>query len=89
MTKSWFDEAWEDYLYRQAQDKKTLKKINKLISSIERDGELVGEGHPERLKENFSGWCSRRIDEKNRLIYRVQGEKLEIISCREHYVTLK
>lgn len=85
MTKLWSDDAWEDYLYWQSQDKKTLRKINRLLSSIERDGELEGEGHPERLKENFSGWRGRHIDQKNRLIYRVCGEYLEIISCREHY----
>lgn len=85
MTKLWSDDVWEDYLYWQSQDKKTLRKINRLLSSIERDGELEGEAHPERLKENFSGWCGRHIDQKNRLIYRVRGEYLEIISCREHY----
>lgn len=85
MIKSWSDEAWEDYLFWQIQDKKTLRKINKLILSIERYGELEGEGHPERLKGNFSGYCSRRIDEKNRLIYRINGDALEILECMNHY----
>ena len=64
---------------------KTLKKINKLLESIERNGILGGEGHPEPLKGNFSGWYSRQIDAKNRLLYRIKDERLEILSCREHY----
>ena len=85
MIKSWTDSAWAEYLFWQTEDRRTLKKINKLLESIERDGALIGEGHPESLKGNFVGWCSRRIDEKNRLIYRVEDESLKILSCREHY----
>lgn len=85
MIKSWSDEAWNDYLYWQLQDKSTLKKINKLLLSIERDGELKGEGHPEQLTGNLSGYCSRRIDKKNRLIYRVIVETIDILECRDHY----
>ena len=85
MIKSWTDDAWEEYLFWQREDKKTLKKVNKLLEIIERNGVLEGEGHPESLKGNFAGWYSRRIDDKNRLIYRISGENLEILSCREHY----
>ena len=84
MYKKWSDDAWEDYLYWQLQDKKTLKKINDLIKSIERDGENKGLGKPEALKGNRSGYYSRHINEKNRLIYRVTNA-IEIVVCREHY----
>ena len=85
MPKKWSDEAWDDYLYWQGEDKKTLKKINDLIKSIERDGENKGIGKPEALKGNRSGFYSRHIDEKNRLIYRVIDNVLEIAACQEHY----
>ena len=71
MNKIWSDEAWEDYLYWQLQDKKTLKRINLLIKDIERNLN-EGIGKPEQLKNNFQGFWSRRIDEKNRLIYRIK-----------------
>jgi toxin YoeB len=85
MNKNWSDEAWDDYLYWQSQDKKTLKKINDLLKDIERNGENAGIGHPEPLKENLSGLWSRRIDEKNRLVYRVESGVIFILICREHY----
>lgn len=81
---SWFDEAWEDYLYWQQTDKKTLKRINKLIKEIQRDP-FDGIGKPEPLKYNLSGYWSRRIDEKNRLVYAYQNDVLIILSCRFHY----
>lgn len=84
MNKVWSDEAWEDYLYWQTQDKKTLKRINQLIKDIARNG-YDGIGKPEPLGENFAGFWSRRIDEKNRLIYRIQGNNIEIAQCRTHY----
>ncbi|MDO9534466.1 MAG: Txe/YoeB family addiction module toxin [Bacillota bacterium] len=84
MNKVWSDEAWEDYLYWQSQDKKTLKRINLLIQDIERNG-YDGIGKPEPLGENWSGFWSRRIDEKNRLVYRIQSDNLEIAQCRTHY----
>ena len=68
MDKIWLDDAWEDYLYRQTQDKKTLKKINNLIKDIERNGEKNGIGHPGHLRGNLSGEWSRTIDDKNRLV---------------------
>lgn len=84
MKKVWFDEAWEDYLYWQIQDKKTLKRINSLVKDVERN-HFEGIGKPEPLKENLSGFWSRRIDEKNRLVYRIKDGVLEIASCKGHY----
>lgn len=85
MKKIWSETAWNEYEYWQTQDRKTLKKINSLLKDIERNGELNGTGKPEALKEELSGYCSRRIDECNRLVYRIKDETLEIISCRGHY----
>ena len=84
MEKRWFDEAWEDYLYWQMQDKKTLKRINILLRDIERSP-FDGIGKPEPLRGELSGFWSRRIDEKNRLLYRVSRDSLEILSCKGHY----
>lgn len=84
MNKIWQDEAWEDYIYWQSQDRKTLKRINLLLQDISRNG-YEGIGKPEPLKENYSGWWSRRIDETNRLIYRIKDGQIEIAQCRSHY----
>ena len=84
MQKSWYDKAWDDYLYWQSQDKKTLKRINQLIRDTGRDP-FNGIGNPEPLKGDLSGFWSRRIDDTNRLVYRVNGELLEILSCKGHY----
>ena len=84
MKKIWFDEAWEDYLYWQNQDKKTMKRINILIRDIER-GNFDGIGKPEPLKGELSGFWSRRIDSVNRLVYRIDNDVLEILSCKGHY----
>lgn len=73
MKRVFADEAWEDYLYWQSTDKQTLKKINALIKDIERSS-YSGIGKPEPLKHEWSGFWSRRIDEKHRLIYRVVEE---------------
>ena len=81
---SWTKESWADYLYWQCQDKKTLKRINKLITNSQRTP-FEGIGKPEPLKESLSGFWSRRIDESNRLIYTVDDNRLIIISCRYHY----
>ncbi|MEQ9548966.1 MAG: Txe/YoeB family addiction module toxin [Coleofasciculus sp. G3-WIS-01] len=81
---AWTDEAWEDYLYWQNQDKKTLKRINKLIKAT-KSIPFEGIGKPEPLKENLSGFWSRRIDDNNRLVYAVDDNYLTIISCRYHY----
>ena len=84
MKKIWFDEAWSDYLQWQTEDKKTLKRINQLIRDAERNP-FEGLGKPEPLRGDLSGFWSRRIDEKNRLVYRVQENILEILSCKGHY----
>ncbi|MDJ0731293.1 MAG: Txe/YoeB family addiction module toxin [Crocosphaera sp.] len=82
---AWGSKAWEDYLYWQSQDKKTLKKINRLIKDT-LSHPFEGIGKPEPLKENLSGFWSRRIDETNRLVYVVDDDYLTIISCRYHYL---
>ena len=79
------DTAWDQYISWQNEDKKTLKKINKLIKSINRDGLLNGEGKPELLKHDRSGEYSRRIDEENRLVYGMVDGQLVIKSCKGHY----
>lgn len=84
MNKTWSDEAWEDYIGWQLQDKKTLKKINLLLRDAERSP-FDGIGKPEPLKGELSGFWSRRIDEKNRLIYRITPNGMEILSCKGHY----
>ena len=84
MRKIWFDEAWDDYLYWQTQDRKTLKRINMLLKDIEREN-FGGIGKPEPLKGDMSGFWSRRIDDVNRLVYRIHGDVMEIISCKGHY----
>lgn len=87
MRKIWFDEAWDDYLYWQTQDKKTLKRINALLKDIERNGGFEGIGKPEPLKGDLSGFWSRRIDDVHRLVYRINCDVdvIEIISCKGHY----
>lgn len=77
-------EGWEDYTYWINQDKKTLKKVNKLISDALRNP-FEGLGKPEPLKENYAGLWSRRIDQKNRLIYAVTDSGMNVVSCRFHY----
>ena len=84
MIKAFSDDAWEDYLYWQTQDKKTLKRINKLIEDIERNG-YDGIGKPERLSGDLSSYWSRRIDDKNRIVYRIKRDTLQIIQCGSHY----
>ncbi len=81
---AWTDEAWKDYIYWQTQDKKTLKRINKLINDTMRQP-FEGIGKPEPLRENLSGFWSRRIDDTNRLVYAVDDNFITIISCRYHY----
>lgn len=81
---TWFHEAWEDYVFWQSQDKKTLKRINKLIKDVLRDP-FEGIGKPEPLKANLSGYWSRRIDDQNRLVYAIEEKSIFILSCRYHY----
>ena len=84
MNKVWSDRAWEDYLYWQLQDKKTVKKINELVKDIDRNGLNNGIGKPEPLKHR-KAW-SRRIDHENRLVYNLSSNgDLWIIACKGHY----
>ena len=84
MRKLWQDEAWEEYLHWQTQDKKTLKKINKLLTDIDRNGyQCTGKSEP--LSGNLAGYWSVRIDEKNRIVFRIDSENIEIIQCGIHY----
>ena len=83
--KIWSDDAWDDYLYWQTQDKKTLKRINQLIKDIERNGAMNGIGEPEALRGNLQGECSRRINEKDRLVYHIENDRIYIAHCRGHY----
>ena len=78
------EQAWNDYLYWQGQDKKTLRRINQLLQDISRNG-YTGMGKPEPLKHELTGYWSRRIDEVNRLVYRITGDTIEIIQCKGHY----
>lgn len=80
----WDERAWEDYLNWQTQDRKTLKKINILIKDIQRNP-YEGIGKPEPLKNNLSGWWSRRIDGSNRIVYIKEDEAIIIASCKGHY----
>lgn len=81
---AWTQAAWKDYVYWQSQDKKKIKRINILINDTLRSP-FQGIGKPEALKENLSGFWSRRIDETNRLVYAVDDKQVSIISCRYHY----
>ena len=85
MNEVWAPEAWDDYVWWQSQDRKTLKRINLLVKDIERNGVDDGIGKPEPLRGDLSSFWSRRIDEQNRLVYRVVGSNLEIASCKSHY----
>ena len=80
----WTEAGWSDYIYWQTQDKKTLKRINKLVDNILRSP-FDGIGKPEALKENLSGFWSRRIDDTNRLVYAVNDAHITIIACKYHY----
>jgi toxin YoeB len=80
----WTDEAWEDYLRWQSQDKQTLKRVNQIVRDIQRSPH-TGIGKPEPLKGDLSGWWSRRIDAANRIVYRLRGDAVEITQCKGHY----
>lgn len=77
-------EGWEDYLYWQTQDKKTLRRINMLIKDIQRNP-FEGIGKPEPLKGNYQSWWSRRIDDVNRIVYKAEAKQIVIAQCRTHY----
>ena len=80
----WDEEAWDDYVSWQSEDKKTLKKINRLIKDIQ-SHPFSGVGKPEPLKYDWAGYWSRRIDEQNRLVYKVEENQLKIAQCKTHY----
>ena len=84
MQKTWTDDGWKDYLYWQSQDKKTLKRINDLIKDIDRQP-FTGIGKPEPLKGDKQGYWSRRIDDANRIVYKIENEKIIIVQCGGHY----
>ena len=84
MIKAWTDDAWEDYEYWTEHDKKTARQIRKILKDIDRNG-YKGIGHPEPLKEDLSGYWSRHIDEKNRLVYKIENNMMKIIQCGSHY----
>lgn len=85
MSKITFSEkAWEEYIYWQTQDKKTLKRINQLLRDIERNG-YSGIGKPEPLKGDLTGYWSRRIDDVNRIVYKLNNGVIEILQCKSHY----
>jgi len=84
MILSWAEKAWEDYLYWQRIDKKTLKRINALIADITRQP-FEGLGDPEPLKLHWSGYWSRRIDREHRLVYKVTDKTVIVVQCHYHY----
>ena len=84
MQKTWTDDGWEGYLYWQTQDKKTLKRMNNLLRDIDRRP-FSGIGKPEPLKGNRQGYWSRRIDEVNRIVYKVERDQVVIVQCGGHY----
>lgn len=86
MIVKWEDEAWNEYVSWQKEDKKTLKRINKLIKSIQRDGLFEGLGKPEPLRGDLSGLWSRRINDVDRLVYAPEkNNNFTIIECKAHY----
>lgn len=84
MIKVWSDEAWEDFQYWLKNDKKTLKRILLIIQDIDRNG-YIGIGKPEPLKHNLSGYWSRRIDDANRIVYKIENDIIKIAQCGSHY----
>lgn len=84
MIKAWSDDAWEDFQYWLKQDKKTLKRILLILKDIGRNG-YEGIGKPERLSGNLSAYWSRRIDDANRIVYRIENDVIKIVQCGSHY----
>lgn len=84
MTIKFSSNGWEDYLYWQSADKTILKRINRLIAEIMREP-FEGIGKPEPLKHQLSGFWSRRIDDRHRLVYSIENDTLLIAQCRDHY----
>ena len=84
MLLTWTDFVWEQYQELQEKDKRLIKKINTLIKDIKRNGN-EGIGKPEPLQHELSGYWSRRIDDKNRLVYKVSDNQITIVACANHY----
>ena len=84
MKRLWHDKAWDEYLYWQTQDKKTLRKINRLLEDINRHG-YESTGKPEQLPGNLAGYWSAQINEKNRLVFKIENGIIEIWQCGTHY----
>ena len=80
----WLEKSWEEYCIWQTQDKKIVKRINAIIKDILRKP-YEGIAKPEPLKFSLSGYWSRRIDDVNRIVYGVKGERIIIVSCKGHY----
>ena len=80
----WDNKAWEEYVEWQTIDRKIVKKINELIKDIQRNGN-EGIGKPEPLQHELSGYWSRRIDDKNRLVYKVSDNQITIVACANHH----
>ena len=84
MILAWAENAWDDYCYWQEQDRKTLKRINRLLQDIRRN-QYTGIGKPEPLESDLKNYWSRRIDEKNRIVYTIKGDTAFIVQCGSHY----
>ncbi len=84
MIKAWTDEAWKDFEYWLKQDKKTLHHILQLLKDIDRNG-YEGIGKPERLSGDLAPYWSRRIDDTNRIVYRIENDVIKIVQCGSHY----
>lgn len=84
MLLTWTDFAWKQYEELQEKDKRLIKKINILIKDIKRNGN-EGIGKPEPLQHELSGYWSRKIDDKNRLVYKVSDNQITIVACANHY----
>ena len=84
MQKSWTEDAWNEFIYWTKQDKKILKRILTLLNDIDRN-QYQGIGKPERLKGSLSEYWSRRIDDKNRIVYKIENDTIKIIQCGSHY----
>lgn len=80
----WDEHAWDDYLWWQNNDRTVLKRINRLLADIKRNGN-TGIGKPEALKHDFAGYWSRRITDEHRLVYKISGDEIRIAACRYHY----
>ena len=85
MKKIWVDGAWEEYVGWLTKDKRSFKKINQLIKSIDRNGyQCIGK--PEQLSANFQGWWSVRINQKDRLVFKIENDSIIILQCGNHYL---